>query len=186
MYQIERFEKEIAVEDYLEGYVNVGEFLEACRQCPNYTNSWACPPLPFSPESFWQQFDRFYIIARKLSFPAGTSQEEGFRQLKRLKGQMSEELFQLEKSWPGSRALSAGSCAVCEEGCTRAEGKPCRHPEQMRYSIEALGGNVGLTVSKLMGIRLEWMEEGKLPPYFVLVGGLLKKDEIAAQGAQIL
>ena len=43
----------------------------------------------------------------------------------------------------------------------------------MRYSVEALGGNVGLTVQKLLGIQLEWMEEGKLPSYFVLVGGLL-------------
>ena len=45
----------------------------------------------------------------------------------------------------------------------------------MRYSIESLGGNVGLTVSKLMGIELEWVTEGKVPSYFVLVGGLLKK-----------
>lgn len=42
----------------------------------------------------------------------------------------------------------------------------------MRYSIESIGGNVGLTVSKLMGIELEWVQEGKLPSYFVLVGGL--------------
>ena len=43
----------------------------------------------------------------------------------------------------------------------------------MRYSIESLGGNVGLTIEKLMGIQLEWMEEGKLPHHFVLVCGLL-------------
>ena len=44
----------------------------------------------------------------------------------------------------------------------------------MRYSIESIGGNVGLTLGKLMGIELEWMEEGRLPHYFVLVCGLLK------------
>lgn len=43
----------------------------------------------------------------------------------------------------------------------------------MRYSIESLGGNVGLTIEKLMGIHLEWMEEGRLPHHFVLVSGLL-------------
>lgn len=61
------------------------------------------------------------------------------------------------------------------EGCSRPLGEPCRRPGDMRYSIESIGGNVGLTVSKLMGIELEWVQEGKLPSYFVLVGGLLKK-----------
>lgn len=45
----------------------------------------------------------------------------------------------------------------------------------MRYSIESIGGNVGLTVSKLLGIQLEWLKEGQVPEYFVLVGGLLIK-----------
>ena len=89
---------------------------------------------------------------------------------------MSRELFELEKEFPGSVSLSAGSCGMCRGGgCTRPEGKPCRFPEKMRFSIESLGGNVGLTVSRLMGIELEWMEEGKMPSYFVLVGGLMKK-----------
>ena len=43
----------------------------------------------------------------------------------------------------------------------------------MRYSIESLGGNVGKTASKLLGVELMWMEEKKLPAYFVLVNGLL-------------
>ena len=59
--------------------------------------------------------------------------------------------------------------------CTRPEGKPCRYPEKMRYSIESIGGNVGKTVSKLLGIELEWIQDGKVPSYFVLCGGLLKK-----------
>ena len=28
-------------------------------------------------------------------------------------------------------------------------------------------------LSKLLGIELQWMEEGRLPKYFVLAGGLL-------------
>ncbi len=65
--------------------------------------------------------------------------------------------------------------------CTRTEKKPCRYPDQMRYSIESLGGNVGLTVSRLMGIELEWIEEGKMPSYFVLVAGLLMYGDISGQ-----
>ena len=50
-------------------------------------------------------------------------------------------------------------------------------PPELRTQerLSSPGGNVGLTVSKMMGIELEWVQEGKLPSYFVLVGGLLKK-----------
>lgn len=43
----------------------------------------------------------------------------------------------------------------------------------MRYSIEALGGNVGRTLSKYLHLKLLWMEKGRLPAYFIIVGGLL-------------
>ena len=89
---------------------------------------------------------------------------------------MSRELMEREKEFPESVSLSAGSCDLCkEEGCTRKDGKPCRYPDKLRYSIESLGGDVGRTVSKLMGYELEWVEEGKVPSYYVLVGGLLIK-----------
>ena len=43
----------------------------------------------------------------------------------------------------------------------------------MRYSVESLGGNVGLTVQKLLHLHLEWIEENRLPHHFILVNGLL-------------
>ena len=61
------------------------------------------------------------------------------------------------------------------DGCTRQKGLPCVRPESMRYSIESLGGNVGLTITRYLHQELLWMEEGKLPDYFILVAGLLKK-----------
>ena len=91
----------------------------------------------------------------------------------RIKQELSDELLEKEKEYKGSISLSAGSCIRCGGNCTRKEKKPCRFPEKLRYSIESLGGNVGLTISRLMGIKLEWIEEGKLPSYFVLVCGLL-------------
>jgi hypothetical protein len=37
---------------------------------------------------------------------------------------------------------------------------------------------VGKTLTDLCGVRLEWIEEGKLPTHMVLAGGLLKKEVI--------
>ena len=87
---------------------------------------------------------------------------------------LTAELFGREEEVPGSQSLSAGSCRICGfDNCARKNGEPCRFPDQLRYSIESLGGNVGLTCTKLLGVPLQWMEESKVPDYFVLVGGLL-------------
>jgi predicted metal-binding protein len=175
MQRYERFEKEISVEDYLEGYVAVEEFLEYCKVCPNYGKIWTCPDYDFDVIGYWKQFRSLTVYARKIYFDPDTTQEESMRIMQEVKDDMSRELFELEKQNPGSVSLYAGSCSICGIGnCTRPEGLPCRCPDKMRYSIESLGGNVGLTCRKLMKIQLEWIEDGKVPSYFVLAAGLLR------------
>lgn len=175
MYTIEKSEKLIKVSDYLDRYVNVEEFLQYCKKCNNYEKLWSCPSYDFNPEDYWKEYDELLVVARKIIFGEGVDQDRSYEIMLEVKEDMSRELYELEKEYPGSISLSAGSCSLCKDGCTRAVGEPCRYPEMMRYSIESLGGDVGRTVSKLMGYELEWIEEGKLPSYFVLVGGLLKK-----------
>ena len=175
MYTIEKSEKLIKVSDYLDRYVNVEEFLQYCKKCNNYEKLWSCPSYDFNPEDYWKEYDELLVVARKIVFGEGVDQDRIYEIMLEVKEDMSRELYELEKEYPGSISLSAGSCSLCKDGCTRAVGEPCRYPEMMRYSIESLGGDVGRTVSKLMGYELEWIEEGKLPSYFVLVGGLLKK-----------
>ncbi len=182
MYTVKRHKAEIAVDEYLEGYVDIDGFLECCRECPNYNNVWACPPFGFSPEEYWKQYDTLEVYAQEIIFSeeyAGKHFSESEmseimeQSIKVVKNELTSELYELEKEYPGSVSLSAGSCSLCAEGCTRKDGKECRFPEKQRYSIEALGGNVGLTISRLMGIEIEWVKEGVLPGKFVLVCGLL-------------
>lgn len=176
MYSLERFEKEISVALYLEHYINVEEFLEYCKACPNYNKIWSCPPYDFNTEEYWKKYNTLTVVGYKINFEAGIDEKESMKIMSEVKDKITKELFVMEESFPGSISLSAGSCGICDaEGCTRTKGMACIYPEKMRYSIESLGGNVGKTVSKLLGIELEWIEEGKVPSYFVLVGGLLKK-----------
>lgn len=182
MWKYERFEKEISVEDYLEGYVAEEEFLEYCKACPNYEKIWACPSYDFDVMAYWKNYSRLTVYARKIYFDPDTTEAESMRIMEEVKDDMSRELFEKEAEIPGSVSLCAGSCSICGKGnCTRPEGKACRYPERMRYSLESLGANVGMTCRKLMGIQLEWMEEGKVPPYFVLAAGLLQKTEAQNQ-----
>ena len=174
MYKAQWYEKEISVKEYLRDYVNVAEFLEYCKECPNYDRLWSCPPYDFDPEDYWKEYHTLYLLACKINFEEGTDENESMKIMLEVKNNMAEKLFAMEESCPGSVSLSAGSCGICQS-CTRPEGKPCTYKDKMRYSIESLGGDVGRTLSRLMGIRLEWMQEGKVPSYFVLCGGLLKK-----------
>ena len=176
MYTLEKFQKKISVEEYIEGYVNVAEFLRYCRECPNYDKAWSCPGHDFDPEEYWRTYSSLTLLGYKIIFDGTETEERSLEIMAEVKKQLTEELFEMENTHPGSISLSAGSCSICGKGnCTRPSGKPCRYPDKMRYSIESIGGNVGKTVHDLLGIELEWIEAGKMPSYFVLVGGLLEK-----------
>lgn len=182
MYTTERYEAEISVKEYLDQYVDIPGFLEKCRKCPNYEHIWSCPPFDFDAESYWKQYEHLELTAVKIvfdkeyagkPFPEEKMSEIIKSSIETVKQELSRELLERERERPGSISLSAGCCTACGEVCSRKNAVPCRFSDELRYSIEALGGNVGLTISRLMGIELEWMEEGKLPDYFVLVCGML-------------
>ena len=172
--KIETYEKTIGVPEYIEGYVNVEEFLKCCKACGNYDRKWSCPSYDFDPvEDYWKKFSRFYVVGKKMIL-AEEEKENWENLMTEVKAQLTEELFEMEAEHPGSRSLSAGSCHICgENNCSKSLREPCRFPDKMRYSVESLGGNVGLTASRLLGIELQWIEEGQIPDYFTLVGGLL-------------
>lgn len=170
----EKYYAGIPVKEYVEKYVNIEEFEELCKACGNYNKKWCCPPFDFDVEEYWLKYDNFYILGTKI-FLDEDEHSNYDDCLAQVRQHMAKELEALEVEKNGI-SLFAGSCVICGESnihCARAFGKPCRCPEGMRYSIESLGGNVGLTISKLLNLEILWIEDGKLPEYFVLVGGLL-------------
>jgi len=172
--KIEKYENEISTAEYVREYVNVEEFLVKCSECENYDRKWSCPSFDFDSLKYWRSREMFKVFARKIIFETDEERGNWEELLWCVKKETSLELEELEKSIPGSIALSAGSCQLCgEDNCTRKNGLPCRYPDKLRYSIEALGGNVGLTISRLLGIELQWITENNMPDYFVLVLGLL-------------
>ena len=173
-YTLKRFEAETDVKTYIRDFVDVGGFLECCKVCPNYNNVWSCPPYVFDPMDYWNSFERILVAGYQIIFQGEQTQETMTETLWDVKQKLAEELYELEKEFPGSQSLSAGTCQICKS-CSKQEGAPCRFPDKMRYSIESIGGNVGKTISSLCGIEIEWIEDGKLPEHFVLVGGLLKR-----------
>lgn len=171
---VQTYRKSVDVQTYIKDYVNVEEFLTYCQACKNYDRKWCCPSFDFDPiQDYWLKYKTFFITGKKMILEE--EEKQNWENLmKKVKEELTEELYREEEKMPGSISLSAGSCQICGEGhCSKIKGEPCRFPQKMRYSIEALGGNVGLTASKLLGINLEWIEQGKIPDYFVLIGGIL-------------
>lgn len=181
MYKIESYVVMTTTEDYIENYVDVPKFLGYCKKCDSYGKNWSCPEFNFDAEELWEKYKYVYIMGTKIIFDKDTINNIEDKDL--LKKQMedalwkekkvlTEKLWKLEEDYLGSISLSAGSCKLCSK-CQRQIDKPCIHPDKMRYSIESIGGDVGKTLSSLLGIELQWAKDGNLPEYYILVSGLL-------------
>lgn len=198
-YKTERLTAQISVEKYLEEYVEIEEFLEYCKECRNYETKWSCPPYDFDVMEYWKQYSSLHLLGSKIIFDEEDTEKTYTKEeldkltnevLSLEKQKLADELYEMEKLSPGSVSLSAGSCGLCDEGmmnspkCSRTScggdqhggaKENCIHFDKMRYSIESLGGNVGKTCTGLLNTKLEWIQEGRLPEYFILVCGILEK-----------
>ena len=56
-YIIENFTANISVDEYISRFRDEKRFVEFCKQCPNYGNSWGCPPFDFDTGEFLRQYE---------------------------------------------------------------------------------------------------------------------------------
>lgn len=183
MYHTVYHEAEIPVADYVRDYVNVEAFLSACQDCEHYNQVWSCPDHAFDVLDFWRRFRTLHLYVLEIVFSealvAEVETEDELQAvlhevLPKEKRRLVQRMLALEKTRPGSVCLSAGgSCQLCPEGCSKPLHQPCRHPEAMRYALEALGGNVCKTTETLLNLPLEWPGIGRLPHHLELVSGIL-------------
>ena len=174
-YHISEMSVEADAAEFVERFVHIEKFLPACQQCPNYNTRWTCPPFGFDPMTIWRGYTGLQLYARILHADMpGQPLDDALDALKREKRLYREKLSQWERAVPGSQMLLAGTCDQCEV-CEKSQGRPCRHPECLRYSIEALGGDVEGCLQHYFHIPVLWGHDGLAPEYLVLVGGLLTR-----------
>ena len=178
LYKVQHQQAQVPVAEYLQECVDVDKFLGYCQQCENYNRRWSCPTFDFAPMDICRRFKSLWLVNCVLTPLPGTTLEQLLAGLQQEKNRLHDALLNMEKQNTGAWVLSAGSCRLCEEGCSRPQGQPCRRPERMRYSLEALGGDVGKTAELYFKQPLVWIEKGEMPAYLTLVGGLLLTEEI--------
>lgn len=183
-YSVKRLEQYIPAKLFAEKYVDVPNFSEFCKNCSEYGKSWSCPAYSFDAEAFWKRYKTVRLIGEKLTLSDGLCKKKYTDKdaadflnamFIREKIKLTKYMLHLEKKYSGSRALSSLICSYCKH-CARLDGKPCRHPDKMRFMIEGVGGNVEAMSKDLFGIEILWTKDGVLPPYYVIFFALLMKD----------
>ena len=171
-YFVKSMERMVPIAEYLAACVDVEKFIGYCKACGNYGRRWSCPPFDFDPLNLWKLYQAIHIHASILTPMSGADMAVMMEGMKQEKEKLMDMLLGMERDTPGSLALSAGGCSLCSS-CTRPKGKPCRRPEKMRYSIDALGGDISETMERYFQRPICWSRNGEVPDYLTLVGGLL-------------
>jgi predicted metal-binding protein len=133
--------------------VSTLEFMQEVRdmcasdRCHAYGKNWACPPACGSLE---EMRDKVKVYAKGLLVQTVGQLEDNmdWEAMQQAAADHAESFVRLHddllKDHPGLLAMGAGTCTRCKT-CTYAEGKPCRFPDKLTYSMEACG----LFVSKV-------------------------------------
>lgn len=172
---------------YVEQYRNVPRFLAFCKQCNNYGRMWCCPPFDDDVERLTDGYEQVTVWGTVITFDQATRQAcHSDAQRRQLSSQAIDDawrqmlpfLHAQEAAHPGSR-LFVGLCHYCRPcQCSRVDGKPCRHPELMRPSLEAVGFDVSATARDVLGIELQWSTDGRLPQRITLITALFTLEPI--------
>lgn len=147
---------------------------ELCGVCPNFGRRWGCPPLSEGELSCLRQYDHIEVWAVQI-FPQQKRQPLGaaFDIINAQREVVEPQLLQLEAQRGGRAAFFTGMCRHCpERQCARIYGQPCRHPQLVRPSLEALGFDLQKVARELFDIELQWGRQGRLPEYLTILGGL--------------
>lgn len=169
--------------EFIKRYQDQEKFMAYCKECPNYSTLWSCPPLQFTANELLQDFNYINLIAVKVIYTEETIKsavtpekvkEITTNSLREVKTRLAETVLDLEGEFSGSIGLASGGCHLCVD-CTRPDDLPCRIPEKMRYSLDSFGFDLTAITAELLQIELKWPQNG-LPEYYTLIHALMTKE----------
>ena len=162
--------------EYIAGYRDFARVRGFCRECGRYGNCWACPPYDSDETALLEGYATISLLATVITPSEGVTltPETADRIIRRERQRLDRMLMEMEQAAAtAARAFFAGTCLLCPpEHCTRRKSLPCRHPESIRPSLEALGFDVARTTSGLFGIELQWGRPDAPPAYLTLLSAL--------------
>ena len=182
-YSVTTREVTLAADELIGRYRDIERIGAFCLQCPGYGKSWSCPSFDFDPATVSDGFKTVTVRGTTIEFDESTraacttaeqSAATGRAAMHEVMNTLLPELYEQERQHPGSRCFTF-RCVLCPEGCTRPEGKPCRHPELLRHSLESVGFDIVAMTRDLLGIDLEWSTDGSLSKHITIVTALFTR-----------
>jgi predicted metal-binding protein len=157
---------------------NKALFLDMCKKgCRNFNNKYSCPPL--SPEfSSYVKNNEFLLVVLlkiELSQMSGKNEYHKLRIGNAVIKPRLEKIMRMLEANLGSKFLSTGACRLCKP-CQKKLGKPCKHPDKMRFSLESLGVDCNKLTEDLFKFHLLWYKDKKAPEYTAVVCALPLKN----------
>lgn len=154
-----------------------------CKEgCVNYGKKWSCPPFSsrFADIVSEGKFDMGIIIVGNIGLDDMKYIKNPYQQVKAanmiLKSRC-ERMARYIESKTGGYSLLSGSCNLCKP-CEKKQGKPCKQPEKIRYSLESTGLNVQSLLEENCGYKLLWYEKGVELQYTSVVTMVLINSEL--------
>lgn len=173
-YTVEKYKAEVGTKAYIEGFRRTDYFIKLCQQCRNYGRRYGCPPFDDETLSLVEGYEKVRIMGVKIipnnkQLPLSAANDL----MEPVITEMNEELLELEKSLGGYAFGFVGTCPYCGGApCARILGKPCRHPEKVRPSLEAFGFDMSKTAKDVLGLEIKWSQGELIPEYLTLVCGI--------------
>ena len=194
----ERFTAEITAKEYIANFRRADYFIKLCQQCgrsalwdallaKNYGKRYGCPPFDDDPLNLLERYQNVWLLGVKIvpndkDLPLKCARSSSARSYPKglennlmspVIDELNKELLAEEKRLGGYSFGFVGTCPYCGGApCAREKGKPCRHPDKVRPSLEAFGFDMSKTAKDLLGLEIKWSKDGKIPEYLTLVCGI--------------
>lgn len=157
--------------DILKDYMDFEYFTGLCRDgCPHYNLSYTCPPNSPKFTEYTKDYKSSLVIAMYMNVPKGKTINEVHPYLRRI---LSGLLVPLEKVLNGL-LTDGGRCIYCEK-CTYIDNLPCRFPEKLRFSMEAMGLDLDKVCKNVLNHSIIWNEDDK-NSYCTVMGSINFND----------
>lgn len=131
------------------------------NKCGSYGRNYMCPPHAGTLDEIRDRLKRYtrgYLVQYSAEADMASQRKEVIKTRDVFHGKILKLETYLEKQGAnGVWGMTGGNCGLCEI-CRVVDGKPCRHPEKARMSLEAAGVDVIGLLDRL-GIDSEFRKD---------------------------
>ena len=177
-FEINSFITSIQNRDILCDYSRCSVF---CKTgCRNFNKKYSCPPNSPSFEKISKNYEYIVVNAFQIPYEHLRSEYNTVRMANVVAKSFQRKIFDktvidLNNSNINFFMLENGSCRLCKI-CSMQKNEPCKHPDKMRFSLEATGIDVNDLLLKCFDFSLQWYYKGQknnFPEYQTVVGAIL-------------